>query len=95
MCIHPSIHPSKAFLLEIRDFQCNDQCDQIWQTFATPGHLGYYLRVSLMFGSILNLFWQFLSFWRNVIFANGQILNKLSCQLVTLVMTLSEGEVDK
>ena len=53
---------------------CN-QCDQICHNFATLAKnlkiLGEKVRVNLLYGKILNLFWQFLCFWAIFYVVNG------------------------
>ena len=73
----------------------HQQCDQIWQNFATLA------KFSSLWPFLEGLFriWQnvehtlgiFLRFWANSIVVNGQILNKLLSNLDTLLTSVKVG----
>ena len=70
--------------------QTHDQCDQIFRNFSHSGttlkNFGHFECVDLVFGKILSSIWHILNNIGQIVnVENGQILNKQSSHLVTLL----------
>ena len=68
----------------------SDQCDQIRQNFTKIRKslqvFGKFLTVYFLFGKMLSLLWQFVTFWANFYCCNWSYIEKYANHLVTLIL---------